>query len=65
MPVIYLKHPTHGSKVAILEAEAEFDEQNGWIRYNPDEPAQESEQDAAPANQLVRRGRPRKEPVGV
>lgn len=35
MPIIYLRHPVHGDKVAIAEQEAEFDEQNGWERYNP------------------------------
>jgi hypothetical protein len=42
-----------------MELEAEFDEQNGWLRYNPDTP---SEPEAAvPANELEvkrRRGRP-------
>jgi hypothetical protein len=33
--VIYLKHPIHGTKVAIAETEAEADEQIGWIVYNP------------------------------
>lgn len=32
---IYLKHPIHGTKVAISNAEAEYDEQNGWTQYNP------------------------------
>jgi len=40
---IYLMHPTHGRKVATMELEAEFDEQNGWSRYNPDEPIEVSE----------------------
>lgn len=35
--LIYLKHPTHGTKIATLEAEAEFDEKNGWVRYTLDE----------------------------
>jgi hypothetical protein len=35
---IYLMHPIHGRKVATLELEAEFDEKNGWSRYNLDEP---------------------------
>jgi hypothetical protein len=30
---IYLKHPVHGTKVAISHAEAEMDEQNGWEIY--------------------------------
>ena len=37
--IIYLKHPVHGTKVAIAESEAEADAQNGWIEYNPDTPA--------------------------
>jgi hypothetical protein len=38
MPIIYLAHPDHGSKVATMEQEAEFDEQNGWTRYTIDTP---------------------------
>ena len=34
MAVIYLKHPTHGAKVAISEEEAKQDERNGWSRFN-------------------------------
>ena len=33
---IYLKHPDHGTKVAIAEVEARADEKNGWVRYTPD-----------------------------
>jgi len=36
---IYLKHPVFGCKVAISSLEAEYDETNGWTRYNPDMPA--------------------------
>ena len=56
MPTIYLEHPVHGTKVATLDMEADFDEQNGWKRYNPDTPsrAEEVAPDAAP---VVRRGR--------
>jgi hypothetical protein len=42
-----------------MEMEAEFDEQNGWLRYNPDTPS--ASEAAAPANELEvkrRRGRP-------
>jgi hypothetical protein len=46
---IYLTHPIHGAKVATMDLEAEADEQNGWIRYNPHTP---SEPDAAPVNVL-------------
>jgi len=56
---IYLQHPVHGTKVATMEMEAEFDEQNGWERYNPDTPSEPEA--AAPANELEvkrRRGRP-------
>jgi hypothetical protein len=38
MPNIYLSHPVHGQKVATCDMEAEFDEQNGWERYNEDTP---------------------------
>lgn len=34
MPVIYLRNPEGGSKVALCEEEANYDEQNGWMRYN-------------------------------
>jgi hypothetical protein len=37
---IYLMHPVHGRKVATMELEAEYDEQNGWSRYNPDAPVE-------------------------
>lgn len=57
--LIYLKHPAHGTKIAMMEMEAESDEQNGWERYNPDTPS--APEAAAPANELEtkrRRGRP-------
>jgi len=38
MPLIYLKHPDHGNKVATMDLEAEFDEQHGWVRYTHDTP---------------------------
>jgi hypothetical protein len=40
MAVIYLKHPEHGVKVACLDLEAEADEENGWIRFDPDDDIQ-------------------------
>ncbi len=49
MAVIYLTHPVHGAKVATIEAEAEMDEQNGWVRYNPETPSAPEEA----ANTLV------------
>ena len=65
MPNIYLKHPIHGAKIATMELEAEYDEQNGWMRYNPDEPEQEDEIPSflqEPVNELAapKKGRPRK-----
>jgi hypothetical protein len=46
---IYLQHPTHGRKIASMEAEAVLDETNGWVRYNPDTPSEPEEA----ANTLV------------
>jgi hypothetical protein len=68
MPNIYLKHPVHGAKVAISDMEVEYDEAEGWIRYNPETPsveiAAESSDSSIPSflesvNHL-KRGRPRK-----
>jgi len=59
MPIIYLRHPRHGEKVAISDMEAEYDEQNGWTRYTLGDEAV----DSAQLNQLARRGRRRKETV--
>jgi hypothetical protein len=39
MAVIYLSHSVHGRKVATMDLEAEADEENGWVRYNPDTPS--------------------------
>lgn len=36
---IYLKHPIHGTKVAISDIEAECDVENGWTIYNPSMPS--------------------------
>jgi hypothetical protein len=47
---VTLVHPIHGAKVATMEAEAEADEQNGWVRYNPDTSSDSEE--AAPVNVL-------------
>jgi len=35
MAVIYLRHPKHGTKVAISDLEADNDAQNGWEEYDP------------------------------
>ena len=61
MPVIFMVHPIHGAKMATMEEEAVYDEQNGWTRYNPDTPSSveevASDADAAP---VVRRARRKK-----
>ena len=46
---IYLKHPDHGTKIATMELEAEYDEKNGWVRYTLDTP------EAEPVNELKRK----------
>ena len=62
MAVIYMSHPLHGAKVAIMEEEAIFDEQNGWTRYTLDTPIE-----VAPVVNTLevkrRRGRPAVEVV--
>lgn len=61
--IIYMRHPVHGTKIATLEMEAVFDEEHGWVRYNPEEPEElEEEQPEQVVNQLQvkRRGRPPK-----
>jgi hypothetical protein len=54
---IYLRHPVHGTKVAISDMEVVMDCENGWEEYDPLEPA--AQQDAPVAspesNQLKRR----------
>jgi hypothetical protein len=58
MAVIYLQHPHHGTKVATMDAEAIYDEEYGWVRYNPAAPAPAPGDE--PVNGLaVRRRRPR------
>lgn len=51
--IIYLKHPLHGTKIASMKMEAEYDETNGWVRYNPDTPLVVVEPEAV--NALKRR----------
>ena len=35
MAAIYLRHPIHGTKVAISDLEAENDIHNGWAYFDP------------------------------
>lgn len=58
---IYLKHDVHGTKVANMDLEAEYDEQNGWERYNPDTPS--APEVAAPVNELEPKRRRSRPPV--
>jgi hypothetical protein len=37
MAEIYLMHPRHGTKIATMEIEAQYDEMHGWVRFDPDE----------------------------
>jgi hypothetical protein len=48
MAVIYLKHPRHGTKVAISDLEADNDLQNGWEEFDPTEPADIDDAPSAP-----------------
>jgi hypothetical protein len=54
MATIYMQHPDHGCKVAVMEQEAVYDELNGWVRYNPETPSSDSDDSvsAAPVNSL-------------
>ena len=60
---IYLRHAVHGTKVANMDLEAEFDEQNGWERYNPDTPS--APEAAAPVNELEHKRRRSRPPAEV
>ena len=37
MAEIYLMHHRHGVKIATMEMEAQYDEQNGWERFDPED----------------------------
>lgn len=75
MAEIYLMHHKHGVKIATMEMEAQYDEQNGWVRFDPEDLHDEVIEEVveAPADDLPepvvevnvlseaprRRGRPR------
>ena len=65
MAIIYMSHPVHGAKVATMELEAVYDEENGWTRYTLDTPSIEEE--VAPVVNALevkrKRGRPAVEVV--
>lgn len=56
MAVIYLRHPTHGAKVATSDMEVEHDKDNGWEVYDPNDLEDELE----PVNELQPRRRSRR-----
>jgi len=58
MPIIYLKHPDHGTKIATMELEAEFDEKNGWVRYTDDTLSKEVIADPVNTLDVKRRRKP-------
>ena len=56
--MIYMRHPVHGTKVAVMEAEAIYDEENGWSRYTPgDAPISDASESV---NELAPRRRSRR-----
>lgn len=65
--MIYLMHPRHGIKIANMELEAQYDEQHGWMRFDPNEmddspAAPDLSEPAVEVNVMGeprRRGRPR------
>jgi len=65
MAAIYLTHPVHGAKVAVMDLEADFDVQHGWSRYNPEEQdVPQIEPKIEPQIEVTlapRRGRPKKD----
>jgi len=52
---IYLRHPDHGTKVAISDVEADDDEKNGWFRFDIDK--RDEPNDNQPSNDLETRRR--------
>ena len=62
MAAIYLFHPKHGVKIATMEMEAQYDESNGWQRFDPDDAVVDEGLNTPAENVMVeprRRGRPR------
>lgn len=61
----YLRHPVHGTKVAISDVEVAMDSENGWEEYDPTDPAAQEEtlvpSDSVLASNELRVRRKRKE----
>ena len=47
MTAIYLMHPKHGVKIASMEMEAQYDENNGWVRFDPEDMVNSQPDDGA------------------
>jgi hypothetical protein len=63
MAMIYLKHPKHGMKQTNVEAEAKYDEEHGWVRFDPFVPVMPDLPPPMTVNEMKRGpGRPRREP---
>ena len=61
MAVIYLRHTSHGAKVATSDMEADRDRENGWEDYDPNKVNVESaSDDIEPVNELQPRRRSRR-----
>ena len=61
MAVIYLRHASHGAKVATSDMEADRDRENGWEDYDPNKVNVESaSDDIEPVNELQPRRRSRR-----
>jgi len=48
MAEIYLRHTLHGTKIATMDLEADADEQNGWERFDPNNPVADDDDDILP-----------------
>jgi hypothetical protein len=61
MATIYLSHPKHGVKIATMEMEAQYDEMNGWSRFEPEDQLIAEPEPTNVMPEPRRRGRPRAE----
>ena len=50
---IYLRHPIHGTKIATMDLEADYDEQHGWVRYTPATPSPVEEAAPVESNAII------------
>lgn len=50
---IYLRHPVHGTKIATMDLEANYDEQHGWVRYTPATPSPVEEAAPVEVNAMI------------